>query len=196
MGAAPALWLMSSQEEHEVLILAFGELTDDDWEEIVELEVFRLRDALDDAENRKYQASVEAREIGKGADWLALGLYFVMAALVIPATHKKVREYVEEWQRIYKELHAFFSRVVGDRPALYPDAYLFLAAVGHLARNYNIDQLEYKSFMRLPEQNPSLLGHEALLFSFSSSSVLVQVAVSRSGEIAWENEVLLWHGKA
>ncbi len=183
---------MKDDLKHEVLILAFGELSDDEWESAVEREERQLQSALNDDKNRWVGGTAKAVDIGRGADWLVLGMYFVLAGLAIPEAHKKVRENLEEWRRIYSELHQLFSRIVGKRRALYPDAYLFLVALDHLQKKCTeIGCIEFKGLCRLPESNPDLAERESLLFTFGVQDHLFQVAVARNGVVLWDNQLSL-----
>ena len=176
----------------EVLIVAFGELSDENWHEEVAKAERELRDRAASFESTlDLNIEVAARNIGRGADWTVLALYFAIAAVIIPAAHRKIRENVVEWLRIYRELRAFLNWVVGERTALYPDEYLFLVAIEALSRETAGQSIEYKGALRLPEKNPDLQGREDLMFSFVDSGVLIQIAVSRHGQVLWRNTAQL-----
>lgn len=134
---------------------------------------------------------VSIRNMGRGADWIVVAVSItsaVASALVaIPKAHKFVRETVEEWKRIYRELRATYEWICVDRPALYPDAYLFLVALTQIEEIVNGENLAFVGVTRLPESNPDLAGREALLFSFTANKVVEQIAVSRTGEVQWRN---------
>lgn len=173
-----------------LIIIAFGELSDEDWKEEVAAEETRVRKRIASYEGGPpLEAEVAATNIGRGADWMVLAVSFGVAAIAIPEVHKKVRESIEEWIRIYRELHAFFSWIVEGRNALYPDEYLFLKAIETLSERLLLEGMEFKGVARIPEANPDRQGREALIFSFGDSSKLVQVAVARSGEVLWQNSV-------
>lgn len=176
----------------KLLIAAFGELPDESWKEEVTAAKSRLRERIASYKGGiRLETEVAATNIGRGADWIVLALSFGLAAAAIPALHKKVRENIEEWRRIYRELHTFFSWVLEGRSALYPDEYLFLKAIENLSEQSLPDSMEFKGMFRIPDLNPDLQGREALIFSFSDTSQFVQVAISRSGEVLWRNSVQL-----
>ena len=77
------------------------------------------------------------------------------------------------------------------RPALYPDEYLFLKAIEIVSERSSLEGMEFKGMSRLPEDNPDMRGREALMFSFGDTKELVQVAISRSGEVLWQKSIEL-----
>lgn len=176
----------------ELIIAAFGEFSDDEWEEEVAAEEKRVRDRIASyGAGAPEDVEVAAINLGRGADWMVLAVYFGVASIFIPETHKKIRENIEEWVRIYRELHALFSWVVEGRKTLYPDEYLFLKAIEVLSDRAIDDRLKFKGVMRIPEDNPDHQGRESLIFSFSTEDKLLQVAVARSGYILWTNSIAL-----
>lgn len=176
----------------ELIIVAFGELSDDGWEEEIAAEEKRVRDRIATYEaGAPENVEVAAVNLGRGADWMALVVSFGVAAILIPEVHKKIRENIEEWVRIYRELHALFSWVVEGRKALYPDEYLFLKAIAVLSEQALDEGMEFKGVTRIPEDNPDRQGRESLIFSFSSGDKLRQVAVARGGNVLWTNSVEL-----
>lgn len=175
-----------------LVIMAFGELSDEDWKEAVAVEEEYLRERIASYDGGPpLDVEVTATNIGRGADWMVLAVSFGLAAIAIPQAHKKVRESIEEWIRIYRELHDFFSWIVEGRIALYPDEYLYLKAIEGLSEQLRLEGMEFKDMMRIPEANPDLQGREALIFSFCDDRKLVQVAVARNGTILWQNSVEL-----
>jgi hypothetical protein len=129
------------------------------------------------------------RNIGKGADWSVIVLAITGIFLAIPEAHKKVRESYEEWQLIFKELKSFYSRIIPKKIALYPDQYLFLIALNQVVTKTNLECLLFLGFSTLPEETPELDIYPALLFSFQNQNSLYQVAISRHGEVLWENQI-------
>jgi len=139
----------------------------------------------------QFNANIMEKNIGRGADWIVLVLSIGIAVWIIPDVHKKVRNNIEEWCRIYQELHTFFNWVLEKQVALYSDEYLFLQAIETLSHQNITEHMEFKGVTRLPEDNPDNRGRESLLFSFGDTRMLVQVAISRSGEILWKNTIKL-----
>jgi len=175
-----------------LVILAFGELSDENWKEAVAAEEEHLRERVASYKGRPpLNAEVAAINIGRGADWIVLAVSFGVAAIAIPEAHKKVRENIEEWIRIYRELHSFYSWIVKGRKSFYPDGYLFLKATETLSGQLLLEGMEFKGIARIPEANPDLQGREALIFSFGDSKKLIQVAVARDGKLLWENSIAL-----
>lgn len=176
----------------ELIIVAFGEMSDEAWEEEVALEEKRVRHRIESYEaDAPESVEVTAVNLGRGADWMVLAVSFGVAAIVIPEAHKKIRENIEEWVRIYRELHAFFRWIVEDRKALYPDEYLFLQAIAVFSEQNPDENMEFKGVTRIPEDNPDRQGRESLIFSFSGRGKLCQVAIARGGNILWTNSVEL-----
>lgn len=104
--------------------------------------------------------------------------------------HKKIRENIEEWLRICHELRTFFRLIFGEKKALYPDEFLFLLAIEALDGT-KATAVKYNGAFRLPENNPDLMGRESLVFSFSDSEQLYQIAVSGSDHVSWRNAIAL-----
>ena len=183
---------MKKEESLELVIAAFGELSDDDWEAVVEAGESDLRRRISEFVGEKpSNIEVKSADIGRGADWTVLAIYFVAATIAIPEAHKRIRENLEEWQRIYRELNAFFTWVIKGRAALYPDEYLFLKSIEALSVEGLSENIEYKGVLRIPEDDPTMQGREALAFSFSDGKALVQIAVSRKGKVLWLNRIEL-----
>lgn len=176
----------------ELVIVAFGELSDDGWEKEIAAEEKRVRDRITSYEaGVPENVEVAAVNLGRGADWMVLAVYFGVAAVFVPEAHKKIRENIEEWVRIYRELHALFSWIVEGRKALYPDEYLFLKAIEVLSEQALDEMVEFNGVTRIPENNPDRQGRESLVFSFRCGDTLRQVAVARGGNVLWTNSVKL-----
>ena len=184
----------------ELFVVAFGEMNSDTREQEEHEAIQFYRQRLAEYPRGRIGAVVSTRNLGRGADWIVVAISIASTAatgfIAIPKAHKLIRESVEEWARILNELKALFSWVVGDKPALYPDAHLFLLALFHLDQRNNASELMFQGYTRLPESNPDLQGQEPLLFSFTHGGVLEQVAVTRHGEIMWHNSVELKNVKA
>lgn len=184
--------LMKQVEHLEALVVAFSEIADEDWQRVVRAaeHEFQERAAAFDSPAIS-EIEVSSRNIGRGADWTVLALSFAIAAWTVPEVHRKIRENIEEWRRIYQELEKLFTWIARGKPVLYPDQYLFLKALQALPSGTPEDGLEYKGVARLPQLNPDLHGREDLLFSFGDGQRIVQVAVSRSGNVLWHNIIEL-----
>lgn len=179
-------------ETHQLLVLAFGDLSDDSWREEIAAAELRVRKRIASYDGQpRLDADVSKTNIGRGADWTVLAISFGMAAIAVPTLHKKVWENIEEWKRLYHELHAFFTWILEEKKALYPDNYLFVKAVEILSAQLFMEGMEFKGVSRIPEANPDLQGREALIFSFGDAKKIVQVAMSRSGDVLWQNSVSL-----
>lgn len=85
----------------------------------------------------------------------------------------------------------FFAWIMEGRTALYPGDYLFLKSIEIALQVFSLDGKEFKGITRLPEDNPDMQGREALLFSFGDDKELVQVAISRTGKVLWQNLIEL-----
>lgn len=139
--------------------------------------------------------TITERNIGRGADWIVIAVALVgsasYAAFAIPKAHKQVRESLEEWKRIFRELKAIYSWIRGARAALFPDTYLFLVALDRLSAAPEAANLVFQSTMRLPEDDPNMKERESLLLSFTYNLTLEQIAASRRGEVLWTNRIEL-----
>jgi hypothetical protein len=78
---------------------------------------------------------------------------------------------------------------VEKKTALYPDQYLFLVALSHVAERLDPDSLIFLGFTHLPEDHPDLADKASLLFSFARDNTMHQVAVARNGQVSWVNEL-------
>jgi len=174
----------------EILINPFGE-PGDDWEEKERKEIRALLRKLEDNPGGYVPAEVGIKNIGRGADWHVLSLTILSTAtglfFAIPAVHKKVRESLEEWRRIYNEFSRLFNWLAFSSPVFYPDDYLFLVALLKLDEDTEASELEYLGCHPIPEDNPSLEGLEAMIFNFKDSDILESVAISRQGKVMWHN---------
>lgn len=182
------------QGQLELIIVPFGEVPDDEWDERIADAEESYRTRLNEYPRGPVPASISPRNIGRGADWIVLVVSFGSAIaggfFAIPKAHKLVRESIEEWGRIFDELTSIFNRL--DPPkALYPDAYLFLIALRDVDQSNDKSNLEFHGYKRLPEDNPDLRDLESLLFTFSRNGTVKQVAVSRQGHILWRNNAEL-----
>jgi hypothetical protein len=94
----------------DILVPEFGELDDAEWPRAERDAIAHYSRRLRTYPGGPIDGSVMTRNIGKGADWSVVaivvggGLFFA-----IPEAHKKIRETLEEWRRIFKELTSFFS---------------------------------------------------------------------------------------
>lgn len=185
---------MTNTRDTELLILALSEIPDHAWSRELAAAKRFFQERLTSYPQGALIGNVSTRNIGRGADWTVIAVSITSAVatafFAIPKAHKLVRESIEEWRRIYRELRAIYEWVCAERSALYPDAYLFLLALTQLEKTANSTDLAFTGVMRLPESNPDLAGMEALLFSFTAGDVVEQIAVSRTGDVLWRNSFL------
>ncbi|WP_417551522.1 hypothetical protein [Marinomonas fungiae] len=177
----------------EILINPFGEPSDD-WEEQQRNKQSLLR-RLEENPDGNIPAEVGVKNIGRGADWHVVSITILSTAtglfFAIPAAHKKVRESLEEWRRIYNEFSRLLSWLAINSPIYYPDHYLFLVALLNLDDDTEASELEYLGFHSIPEDNPSLEGLEALIFNFKDGDTIESIAISRQGTVMWHNSTEL-----
>ncbi|WP_196157177.1 hypothetical protein [Reinekea sp. G2M2-21] len=178
----------------EILINPFGEPSND-WREEERKAKQSLLRRLEGNPDGNIPAEVAIKNIGRGADWHVLSLTILSTAtglfFVIPAAHKKVRESLEEWRRIYNEFSRLLSWLAINSPIYFPDHYLFLVALLNLDEDTEASELEYLGCHPIPEDNPSLEGLEALIFNFKDGDVLESIAISRQGNVMWHNSTPL-----
>lgn len=173
----------------EILVSEFGEVDDSEWPRVQSEAIGQYSQLLQNYPAGPIDGSVAIRNIGRGADWAVVVLVIGGLFFTIPEAHKRVRESLEEWRRIFKELKSVSSWLFSSKHALYPDHYLFLVAVFFVAERAETDELTFLGFTQLPESNPDLANKGALLFSFSHGRMIRQVAVGRNGDVLWENEL-------
>lgn len=176
-------------QQLEILVSEFGEIDDSEWPRVKNEAIDHYSKLLHTYPAGPIDGSVTIRNIGKGADWPVVVLIFGGLFFIIPEAHKRVRESLEEWQRIFKEFKSISLWLASKKRALYPDQYLFLVAVSSAVKRVGPDTLIYLGSTRLPEYNPDLTDKGTLLFSFAHGKVIYQVAVDRNGHVAWENEM-------
>lgn len=175
----------------DILVPEFSEIDDSEFSRAEEKAIAYYSSLLQTYPGAPAEGSASTRNIGKGADWIVVVISLGSLFFVIPKAHKHLRESLEEWQRIYKEFKSLISWLLGNKPALYPDQYLFLVALFVAAETANSNDLVFLGFTRLPEDQPDLFDHGSLLFSFGSAALVIQVAVGRNGHVLWQNELEL-----
>jgi hypothetical protein len=183
----------------EILVNPFGE-PKDDFEQEEKAAIRSILDKLETYPDGHIPAEVGIKNIGRGADWHVVSISILSAASVlffaIPAAHKKVRESLEEWKRIYNEFGRLIRWFSFSSPIYYPEHYLFLVALLKLDEDTEASELTFLSCHAVPEDNPSLQGLESLIFNFQDGDVFESVAVTRQGEVLWHNSTELRHQSA
>jgi hypothetical protein len=182
---------MKANSVFEIVVLVSGDPSEDGHESTIESERLRLAGLLDAESSIGKFSSVDKVNLGRGADWIVLMISFAFAAIEIPEAHKRVREGIEEWMRIWSELNAIAERLSVNRTVFFPDVLLYGTAIERMRARSAEGTFVFRGILRLPKPNPDLEGKEDLLFSFETEGWLHQVAVSRSGRVLWENEVQL-----
>lgn len=136
---------------------------------------------------------VGTKNIGKGADWLVVSVTILSSAtglfFAVPAAHKKVREILEEWNRIFKEFRKLLDWLSFKNHVMLPDEYLFLEALSKLDEECEASELTFLGVNKIPKHNPSLQGFEDMVFGFQDGRMIESVAVSRSGKVLWHHSV-------
>jgi hypothetical protein len=183
----------------EILVNSFGELKDD-FEQEEKAAIRAVLDKLESYPDGHIPAEVGVKNIGRGADYYVVSISILSAASVlffaIPTAHKKVRESLEEWKRIYNEFSRLISWFAFSSPIYYPEHYLFLVALLKLDEDTEASELTFLSCHAIPEDNPDLKGLESLIFNFQDGDVLESVAVTRQGKLLWHNTTELGHQSA
>ena len=178
-------------QQLELLVSEFGEVDDSEWPRVEREAIGHYSQLLRSYPAGPIDGSVTIRNIGRGADLSVVVLVVGGLFFTIPEAHKRVRESLEEWRRIFKEFKSVSSWLIGKKRALYPEQYLFLVALFSVVERTEPDALTFLGFTQLPEDDPDLSDKGALLFSFVHGSVVLQVAVARNGHFLWENELSL-----
>jgi hypothetical protein len=186
---------MNTNTSTRILVLEFAEIEDEAWAAAESKALDLYRERLRSNPSGSIDGDVSIQNIGSGADWIVVAIrlteFAFMGFIAIPSAHKKVRESIEEWKRIFLELRNTFFWIKGNKKAIYPDPYLFLTAICHLTDTLGPCDLIYKGCCRIPSGDPDLQNLESLLFSFSTINTIEQVAISRFGDILWHNKIEL-----
>jgi hypothetical protein len=180
----------------EILVNPFGEPTDD-FEKEEQAAILDILDKLETYPDGHIPTEVGIKNIGRGADWSLISISILSTAsflfFAIPAAHKKVRESLEEWKRIYNEFSSLIKWLSFSCPVYYPDHYLFLVALLKLDENTEASELIFLSSHPIPEENPDLKDLESIIFNFQDGELFESVAISRQGEVLWHNSTELEH---
>ena len=175
----------------EVLINSFGDPGGHNYEQKKLDDIKLIQDRFNEYSTQSITAKIEVKDIGKGADWevISISIPTIATALffTIPAAHKKIRESIEEWHRISNEFKSFVKWMSFTSSVYYSDHFLFLSSLASFDDKVDVANLIYLGCKKLPEDNPSLQGLEALIFNFKNENTVISVAVSRNGNILWSN---------
>ena len=139
-----------------------------DWPEQTPEIIKRLDTTLDSYDERvQFQLSEE--NIGSGADWPVIAINIAAIAgtafFAIPASHKKIRESLEEWKLIGKNFLKLFEYISGtERVITYPIQILFLDAIENLAKQKNSENAVFLSATTL--EKPGSFEHYTGLYEF------------------------------
>ncbi|MBE0508694.1 MAG: hypothetical protein IBX50_18580 [Marinospirillum sp.] len=178
----------------EIIINPFGDPSLHEVER-EKAEVDSLHSKIESYPGGDIPVEVTTKNIGKGADWLVVSVIILSSAtslfFAIPAAHKKVRETLEEWDRIFKEFKSLLDWLSIKKPVMMPDQYLFLVALSRLDEELDASELVYLGANIIPTDNPSHQGLEDMVFNFHNENLVESVAVSRSGNILWHHSVQL-----
>jgi len=177
--------MTARSEPFELLIAEFGEIPDEDVARVHREAIDRHTRRLREFPNPPIQASVEVRNIGRGADWWVIAVTAASLYFAIPAIHKRIREDLEEWRKIHAKMQRFAGWVCGSKPAYYPDTYLFLTALAELVRRTGIKECEYLGALALPLESADL--PPSMVYTFSVGQAIHQAAISRTGAVLWWN---------
>lgn len=178
-------------QKTELFILAIGTPADDEWESAESEALSLYRQRLESYPGAPIHGSVSLRNLGKGADWYVIAVTVGGAFFAIPELHKRIRESLEEYRLIWNNLKGLFSWLVRDKRALYPDQYLFLAALFHVSEEYDADRLIFLGGVPLPEPSPDLSEIPPMLFAFFNGGTVVQVAIARDSSVLWSSRLQL-----
>jgi hypothetical protein len=174
----------------QILINSFGE-PNGNYEQRKCDEIKLIKDRFNKYSTANIAADIDVKNIGKGADWevISISIPAIATALffTIPAVHKKIRESIEEWQRISNEFKLLVKWMSFTSPVYYSEHFLFLTALASFENKVEVSNLIYLGCKTLPEDNPSLQGLEDLIFNFKNENTVISIAVSRDGNILWNN---------
>lgn len=178
-------------QQTELLIPAFGSPADDDWERAEVDALSHYRQRIESYPGAPISGTVSLRNLGKGADWYVIAVAIGGLFFVIPELHKRIRESLEEYKLIWKELKNLSGWLSGSAPILHPDHYLFLAALFHVSEQASAESLIFLGSIPLPEEHPDLQELPPLLFAFLSESTVIQAAVARDSTVLWSSRLEL-----
>jgi hypothetical protein len=144
-------------------------------------------------------ASSALREVnlGLGADWIVftidLSLWLGAAVLIVPQTHKYIRESYEECKKIHAEVLTLIDKVRGDREVVrYPVELLYLMSLSTVLAHSESREVRFLSHRSLPVPSELTNGFAALqhhLFLFAVGSDLKLIAIDSNRQVLWEQTV-------
>jgi len=180
------------REFMEIVINPFGDPSQHRVEREKE-EIDGLRRKIESYPGGHIPAEIRTKDIGRGADWLVVSVTILSGAtglfFAIPATHKKVRETLEEWRLIFNEFSRFLDWLSIKDPVMLPVQYLLLVALNKLDEGCDASESVFLGINGIPTDNPSLQDFEDLVFSFQDGDMIECIAVSRSGKVIWYHSV-------
>ena len=175
----------------EILVNAFGELSDNEWKATEKKELNFYKDKFESYPGGYIPAEIEIKNIGRGADWDVVSLIILPSVSIIffaiPSAHKKIREAIDEWKKIFNEFQRLIKWLSFKSEVFFPDEYLFLCALVKLDESVDASELIFKDYHLIPNDNPDMKGKEDLIFNFINGSTLESAAISRQGKPLWHH---------
>jgi hypothetical protein len=160
-----------------------------------EFQVFS--NSLNAAQSTASPIVIQQVNLGLGADWLVfmidLAMWVGAAVLVVPHTHKYVRESYEECKTIHSNILALIDKVRAGRNVVrYPIELLYLEALRTILAKSSAGRVRFLSHSSIPVPDALTNGFMALqhhLFVFEVDSQLRLVAIDSDRQILWERAI-------
>jgi len=132
--------------------------------------------------------SLEQRNLGKGADWPTVAVTIAgiagTAFFVIPEVHKKIREAIEEWKIIGKNVKKLIQYISAhERVVVYPVELLLIESIVHLEQVASIEGISFGGLRVIAE--PGSHEHISGLFefTFATDSKGWKISIKGNGEL-------------
>lgn len=180
----------------DIIYSPFGEIDDEEYRRVVDEKIKEYESRLESVEDGPVEYSVRETNHGRGADLVTVTVSLASLAgaafFAIPVAHKKIREAIEEWNLIGKEINSLISHVSGnDRPSL-PIEVLFFEAVSDRANLGVTDNLEFLCAYEIPTQNTFWFDDtKTYLFVFRDKAQIELVAYDSYKSKLWSKQVPL-----
>ena len=133
---------------------------------------------------------------GLGADWptVTVTIFSIASFLLfaIPEGHKKIRESIEEWEKIKTELEKLIYWIFKRKTIIqYPKEILYLDVLTQALKSVPSDaEVIFLNMMEMPlskEHTSCFNNYKQYLFSFSIDTKIHQIAIDSNRNLLWKN---------
>jgi len=125
-----------------------------DWSEQTMIIKQRLKTNLDSYPEQPLEYALRETDHGVGADWPTITIELLKWSALffsIPATHKLIRETVQEWKEIKKTLDKIVAWIKKDDAVVsYSIEFAFLKTLEFLETRCDVSELELAAYFEIP----------------------------------------------